>query len=353
MKKISSLSLLSLIFTFLFISCSEESLQFELKIIPSEGGIVNGQEGLFESGTLITLTAVPNEGFGFVRWQGVIGSESQLTLTLDRNTNVTAIFAPVGTYDGEEFIIYDVDSSVYNASSSLHDPDFNLITSSNYSYLKNIDYTGTQSGEFFYDNPDPDRSRIILSKEIVTHNFIVSFYEGHDIEFIVDSGLTLEEAKFEVDKLAFSVGQLPNELRKGVFFVWLASESSDSGGWAAKGGGPGEGGIVGKVNSIYESQGTIEEMLIHEATHSSSFYFNNWYYLDYFDAMELDDCFLSDYARNYPTQEDLAEFMVYYIALKYFPNEISKDLRDIILSCSFNRIKYLDSLGMDLSVYEN
>jgi hypothetical protein len=351
MKKLISLPLLSLIFTFLFISCSEESLQFELKINPSEGGVVNGQEGLFESGTLITLTAVPNEGFGFVRWQGVFGSESQLTLTLERNTNVTAIFAPVGIYNGEEFIIYDVDSSVYNASSSLQDPEFNLITSSNYSYLNNIDYTGTENGDFFYRNPDvSNRSRIILSKEIITHNFIVSFYEGHDIEFIVDSELTLEEAKFEVDKLAFSVGQLPNELRKGVFFVWLAS---DSGGWAAKGGGPGEGGIVGEVNSIFESQGTIEEMLIHEATHSSAFYFNNFYYLDYNDAMDLDDCFLSDYARNYPQQEDLAEFMVYYIALKYFPNEISKRLRDIIISCSYNRIEYLDSLGMDFSVYEN
>ena len=71
------------------------------------------------------------------------------------------------------------------------------------------------------------------------------------------------------------------------------------------------------------------------------------------EAVDNDGCYISDYARDNPYREDLAELMPLYIAVKYFPNRISSDLRDKILSCNYNRIKYLDSLNLNMNIYKD
>jgi hypothetical protein len=98
--------------------------------------------------------------------------------------------------------------------------------------------------------------------------------------------------------------------------------------------------------------------LIHEATHTS---IDAYHYPDretdgaaWIDAVSKDDgCYISKYARDYPYREDLAELMPLYIAVRYFPDRILGDVRDKILSCNLNRIRYLDSLKLDMSLYEN
>ena len=72
------------------------------------------------------------------------------------------------------------------------------------------------------------------------------------------------------------------------------------------------------------------------------------------EAVALDGgCYISDYARDNALYEDIAETFLLYIAVRYFPERISDDIRDKILSCSYNKIKYFDSLGLDMSLYEN
>jgi uncharacterized repeat protein (TIGR02543 family) len=54
--------------------------------------------GIYSDGTVVTLTASPIAGWGFVRWSGDISNISQQTfLTVQGNQNVTALFQPLGT----------------------------------------------------------------------------------------------------------------------------------------------------------------------------------------------------------------------------------------------------------------
>ena len=74
---------------------------------------------------------------------------------------------------------------------------------------------------------------------------------------------------------------------------------------------------------------------------------------NWINASDTDGCFISDYARDNPYREDIAELMPLYIAIKYFPERITTELKDKILSCNLNRIEYLDTLNLDMSIYEN
>jgi hypothetical protein len=102
----------------------------------------------------------------------------------------------------------------------------------------------------------------------------------------------------------------------------------------------------------------VEETLIYEATHTSidNHYesIDSGYGAGWVEAINNDNrCYISNYALQYPYREDLAEIMLVYIAVKYFPERITTSMRDQILSCNLNRINHLDSLNLDLSLYSN
>lgn len=335
-------------------SCSEKDLNFySLTIGPTENGVVIGDSGNFESGTSITISAIPNEGYGFVRWVGLSETEPQVTINMYKDTYVGAIFAPLSSYNGDNFFKYEVNSELYDSYGSLSDPNMNVISNSVNSYFENIQYLGLENRELLYKNPEEGRERIVLREEIDTHVFNVSFIEGHDIELIIDQKLTLTEAESLSNNLAYKVGQLPNELRKGVYLIWLKKHEVERA--AAVGGGVGRGGIILSTSGIeyYESRGIMEELLLHEATHSSAFYFSGFRYEDYEALLDNTNCTLTGYARDFPLGEDLAEAMLYYVAVKYFLNDLPDNYRDIILSCHLDRFEYLDSLNLDMSLYNN
>ena len=115
------------------------------------------------------------------------------------------------------------------------------------------------------------------------------------------------------------------------------------------------------MTESYENNSTgsiVEETLIHEAAHTS---IDAYHYPQrltngegWIEAVNKDTgCYISDYARDYPYREDIAELMLLYVAVKYFPERISNEIRDKTLSCSLNRILYFDSLNLDMSLYEN
>ena len=62
------------------------------------GGTVTSSAREVESGGTITVTARPDPGFLFVRWEGdANGSSNPLTITLDDHMAVTAVFSPIAT----------------------------------------------------------------------------------------------------------------------------------------------------------------------------------------------------------------------------------------------------------------
>ena len=70
--------------------------QFTLSVSSSQGGSVNNEGGTFNSGTRVTITATPNEGFEFTGWSdSSYGDTNPLTINLTSNTNITANFQPI------------------------------------------------------------------------------------------------------------------------------------------------------------------------------------------------------------------------------------------------------------------
>jgi hypothetical protein len=61
---------------------------------PPEGGTVTPENGLYDTGTSLTLNAVPADGYNFSGWAGDIsGNVTPTIITMDKTTNIFAIFA--------------------------------------------------------------------------------------------------------------------------------------------------------------------------------------------------------------------------------------------------------------------
>ena len=84
----------------LFYSCStseepqEEVIpKFQLSVTSNEGGTVSSSGGSYEQGTLISITANPNQEYLFDKWTGSINSNSNpLEITLNKNETIEANF---------------------------------------------------------------------------------------------------------------------------------------------------------------------------------------------------------------------------------------------------------------------
>ena len=67
--------------------------QYTLTVTAGEGGTVSTDGGTYDEGTSVTITATPYEGYEFVGWEGSESDSSSLSLTLNGNTTVQALFA--------------------------------------------------------------------------------------------------------------------------------------------------------------------------------------------------------------------------------------------------------------------
>lgn len=67
-----------------------------LHVTASDGGAATRDPDQLDYplGSLVTVTAMPAEGYGFIRWTGdATGSANPLTVVMDTNKNITAVFA--------------------------------------------------------------------------------------------------------------------------------------------------------------------------------------------------------------------------------------------------------------------
>ena len=69
-------------------------------------------------------------------------------------------------------------------------------------------------------------------------------------------------------------------------------------------------------------------------------------------AQRADGVFISDYARDYPDREDIAESFLTYLAVRYRPERLTDADRAAILTTIPNRLIYFDEQGFDMSPYE-
>lgn len=329
-------------------------IKYNLSVSVSEGGSINSSGGEFTSQTSITITATPDEGYFFIGWSGSVSStENSLDIVMDSDKTISAVFDK--TIDFEE----EGDTNIQYTFNELDldEPPFDgtifisgdIITSSDSTLFDSLKYKGTGARQMY------DRRNGGAWINIEPHLFHTSFTDGLETEIQINPEFTKDEATVEANKYAILIGQLPTALRKDVQTMWIHK------GEEAYGGGNNNLLVHTGMSKIYENWWTgniIEETLIHEATHTS---IDAYHYPDretdgaaWIDAVSKDaGCYISKYARDFPYREDLAELMPLYVAVRYFPDRISSDVRDKILSCNLNRIKYLDSLKLDMSLYEN
>ena len=229
-----------------------------------------------------------------------------------------------------------------------------IITSTDPSLYSDILYKGTGLRQMY------DRRNGGRWVNLEAHLFDVDFTDGLETEIQVNPEFSFENASVEATKYAFLIGQLSTELRRDVETMWIHK------GEQAYGGGNNNILVHTGMTTVYENydSGIVEETLIHEAAHTSldAYHYPNggWTNSGYSDgegwikATEDDDQqYISTYAKNHPLREDLAELLPLYIAVRYFPERISSELRDSILSVNRHRIEFLDSQILNMSIYEN
>ena len=93
-------------------SCTKDPLFYNLniKINPDESGVVNPDSGTYLSGTIIDANAIPTENYVFENWteeiyysKRIISDKSNIRISIDRNTDITANFIKNPSNDLIEF----------------------------------------------------------------------------------------------------------------------------------------------------------------------------------------------------------------------------------------------------------
>ena len=98
------------------------------------------------------------------------------------------------------------------------------------------------------------------------------------------------------------------------------------------------------------NDGWLEEVLIHEGAHAS---------LDkdhaeddsWLEAQKLDGVFISEYATEHPGREDVAESVLVWFAVRYFPERLTVQDYQRFLHTMPNRLQYFDQRKFDMSPY--
>ena len=149
-------------------------------------------------------------------------------------------------------------------------------------------------------------------------------------------------ARLEAERYAPPIGRMPVCLLTGLKTVWIHK------GYETFGGGNNNFLIHTSMGEEYISQGILEETFMHEGVHTSmdSIYSQDPKWLN---AQKLDPDFISNYARDFPHREDMAESFVLYFAATHKSDRINSSLRDTITRTIPNRINYFNSLGLNMS----
>ncbi|MFL2614046.1 MAG: YHYH protein [Flavobacteriaceae bacterium] len=73
--------------------------QYTLTVTSAEGGTVSNEGGTYDEGTTIELIATPSEGYEFVKWEEQDKTTPELTITINSNITISAIFKRICVSD--------------------------------------------------------------------------------------------------------------------------------------------------------------------------------------------------------------------------------------------------------------
>jgi hypothetical protein len=171
--------------------------------------------------------------------------------------------------------------------------------------------------------------------------FKATYSDGLVIEVQVNPEFGAGAAATEALKYATVVGRLPTALRVDVQTMWIHK------GVQPFGGGNNNLLIHTGQSALYENDGILEETFVHEAAHSSLDAAHKAS-PDWLLAQAADGDFISDYAEDNPTTEDIAESFLTWLAVRHRADRISSELNGGIVSTIPNRLAYFDQQGFDM-----
>ncbi|HVF35508.1 MAG TPA: hypothetical protein VND91_09325, partial [Candidatus Saccharimonadia bacterium] len=174
--------------------------------------------------------------------------------------------------------------------------------------------------------------------------FRATYADALQIEFQVNPEFgSVEAAQAQVAFYAPIIGRLPRMLRRDVQTSWIHQGDQPFGG--------GNNNLLihtGSLAQQYIAANILEETLAHEAAHTS---------LDaqhaasagWLDAQARDPEFISTYARDNATREDVAETIVPWLALRARAGRVAPATLTTIRNAIPRRIAYLDAQALDLA----
>lgn len=214
--------------------------------------------------------------------------------------------------------------------------DTDVIIASDPTAFVDATYTGTGNREMF----DRRQNRFVTYKAFL---FNATFGDGLRAEIAVNPEFqTSAAAAVVAKKYGRVIGQIPTSLRRDMRTVWIHRGRQPFGG--------GNNNVLVHTDQAdeYESMGVLEEAIVHESSHTS---------LDarhaaaqgWIQAQQTDADFISVYARDNPSREDVAESFLPWLAVRFRESRISADLAHTVRTRMPNRLQYFDSQGFDAS----
>lgn len=211
-----------------------------------------------------------------------------------------------------------------------------IITSDDASAFSHLVYRGQKLRKMF------DR-RIDAFADINAYVFTARYDDSSEIEFQINPEFSsTSNAKKIAEFYAREIGRLPSILRQDIKSSWIHKGDEVFGG--------GNNNILihtGTVAQDYIDRGVLQEVLLHEAAHTSldAYHANKAAWLA---AQASDGEFISIYARDNSKGEDVAESYLLYIALEHRRDRISNELAQTIKETIPARLKYFQALESNL-----
>ncbi|MDP7287656.1 MAG: hypothetical protein QGH94_06660 [Phycisphaerae bacterium] len=171
--------------------------------------------------------------------------------------------------------------------------------------------------------------------------FTATFTDGQTMEIRVNPEFGAEGALAQAKIYLPYIGQMPYTVRRDIKRVLIHKGKKGFGGGGA--------GILihTDMGESYMKSGILTETLIHEASHTSLDHRHSGA-KGWLEAQEKDGAFISGYSKSHPRREDVAETYLMYFAVRYKPDRIDQKLKDTITKTVPNRIKYFDSLNLNM-----
>lgn len=218
--------------------------------------------------------------------------------------------------------------------SSVVGTDFDFITESDPNTFDRLEDKGQGSAEM----PDKsDRSAPLMQEAFL---FVAHFNDGTSVRLAIDADFrTQDRARQEALRYTPRLGKLPTALRRGVKRVVVHKGGENVTAFSDVGL------IVLYSDNATRRIGThdLEETVFHESVHAA------WDKAhakseEWQDAQKKDGGYITDYAREHPEGEDLAESALFAYTLLHHPDRIPKAAAARIKRIIPNRIAFVGKL---------